>query len=334
MREAGWRLVNADCVLDRRGAADRAAPRRDAARARRGGRRGRGQRPRDDDRPASASPAAARVSRRRQSRCSSGASASAGQRRDAVVDDDEPVARERGDCVRVASAGSPAATARSASRAPLPERALERRLLAQRLVAPAARRAAAPRAGTRRSAARARGTRWRRGRTAPARTTASKLSPVRSCTRRTLVSTGSTSRPKAKLPTAAAVYGPTPGQLGQVVGPAALGDRSRRAVQVDRAPVVAEPLPLDDDVGRRRGGERVDRRPALEPARAARHDAVDLRLLQHHLADEDRVRVGGLPPRQIAPICPEPSEKQLLHDDQPRRAVGHPWQISGRRRMR
>ena len=51
VREAGWRLVNADCVLV--GEEPRIAPHREEMRRRLAGddRRGRGQRPRDDDRP-------------------------------------------------------------------------------------------------------------------------------------------------------------------------------------------------------------------------------------------------------------------------------------------
>ena len=45
------------------------------------------------------------------------------------------------------------------------------------------------------------------------------------------------------------------------------GDLARRTVQVERAPVVAEPLPGADHVRRRRRGERLDGRPALEPSR-------------------------------------------------------------------
>ena len=52
MRAAGWRLVNADCVLVGEEPRIAAAPRRDAAAAVGRGRRGRGERPRDDDRPA------------------------------------------------------------------------------------------------------------------------------------------------------------------------------------------------------------------------------------------------------------------------------------------
>ena len=52
VRAAGWRLVNADCVLVGEEPRDRAAPRGDAPPARGGDRRGRGERARDHDRPA------------------------------------------------------------------------------------------------------------------------------------------------------------------------------------------------------------------------------------------------------------------------------------------
>ena len=68
VREAGWTVVNADCILI--GEEPRIAARRDEMRSRLSealGRR-RGQRSRDDDRPARASPAAARASQLRPSR--------------------------------------------------------------------------------------------------------------------------------------------------------------------------------------------------------------------------------------------------------------------------
>ena len=56
-------------------------------------------------------------------------------------------------------------------------------------------------------------------------------------------------------------------QLGQVVRPAVGGDRARGAVEVQRAPVVAEALPCADRVGGRRRRERL--RPSAS-ARATR----------------------------------------------------------------
>ena len=86
--------------------------------------------------------------------------------------------------------------------------------------------------------------------------------------------------------------------------PASRARRStlRGPVQVDRAPVVAEPLPGADHVGGRSGRERCRRRPALEPREPAGMHALDLRLLQHHLADENRVRILRLPPGRSRPF--------------------------------
>src|SRR5207248_10127208 len=87
-------------------------------------------------------------------------------------------------------------------------------------------------------------------------------------------------------------------------------------------PVVAEPLPLADDLRRRCRGQRFDGRPALEPGLPARDDAVDLGLLRHHLRDEDRVWVAGLAPRQIASETAEPSQKAVFHEEASVRTAG------------
>src|SRR5205823_7608167 len=108
------------------------------------------------------------------------------------------------------------------------------------------------------------------------------------------------------------------GQLGQVVGPAVSRDLLRGAVERKRAPVVAESLPLPDHVCGRSRGERPDGRPALEPALPARHDALHLRLLRHHLADEDRVRVPRPPPREVASVLGEPGQEKLFHWPEPK----------------
>ena len=85
----------------------------------------------------------------------------------------------------------------------------------------------------------------------------------------TFTSTGSTSRAEREARDRVGGVAPDARQLGQVVRPAVRGDVLRRPVQVERAPVVAEPLPLADHVGRRGRRERLDRRPALEPALAS-----------------------------------------------------------------
>ena len=312
MRAAGWRLVNADCVLV--GEEPRIAPHRDEMRRRLagGGRRGRGQRPRDDDRPP-------RLHRpRRGSRRAGGRAARA----------------------RLRSSRSGSTTAPSASSVTSPSRRATRPPRRRPAPRPARPRAAPPRgaAGTsprtatasapartaalaraslgERADAAARHTREADGRAEVEerlRAGAVEARPVRSCTRRTFVSTGSTSRPNAKFADGGRGVRPDAGQLGQVVGPTVLGDHARGAVEVDGAPVVAESLPLDDHVRGRRGRERRRGRPALEPPEVARDDAVDLRLLEHHLADKDRVWILRPAPRKVASVPGIPGEKQLAH---------------------
>lgn len=36
-------------------------------------------------------------------------------------------------------------------------------------------------------------------------------------------------------------------------------------------------------------------------------------LLRHHLGNEDRVRIARAPPREVAPVCSEPGQEQLVH---------------------
>ena len=103
------------------------------------------------------------------------------------------------------------------------------------------------------------------------------------------------------------------GKRRQVVGPAVTRDRLGGAVEIDGAPVVSQPLPLSNHVGCRRCGERLGRRPALEPREVPGHDAVDLRLLEHDLGHEDRVRVARPSPGQVARVGREPLGQQSLH---------------------
>ena len=213
----------------RRGAADRAAPRRDAPAPAGSGRRGRGQRPRDDDRPARLH-RPRRGARRARRRAARAAPTSRRRQRDGAAGDrDEPVARERRHRLVVVRR-APAATARSASARRWRNDPSNARLLARRLVAPAARRArrrerADAAARHAREADRRAEVEQRLGARA-----ASKLSPVRSCTRRTFVSTGRTSRAEGEVgDRRAPCSGPTPGKLGEVVRPAVLGDGPRRA---------------------------------------------------------------------------------------------------------
>ena len=89
----------------------------------------------------------------------------------------------------------------------------------------------------------------------------------------------------------------------------ALHDLFREGVEIARAPVIAEPLPRLADLGGARLGEVDQLRPAgQEPAVEQFHPA-HLGLLQHHLRDQDVVRVPGAPPGEIAPVPAEPAEE-------------------------
>ena len=125
------------------------------------------------------------------------------------------------------------------------------------------------------------------------------------------MSTAASCRSHANEPTAAAVYGPTPGQRRQIGRPAGLGDDRRRPLQRQRAAVVAEPAPQRQHVARRRVRQRVHRREARQPALVVRHHAQRLRLLEHHLAHEQRVRVARRAPRQ-GPAHPLVPRQQRL----------------------
>ena len=112
------------------------------------------------------------------------------------------------------------------------------------------------------------------------------------------------------------------GQRAQAVGrarqlrPAAGrrgGDGRRRALLQPPGPVVvAEALPAPQHVGERRRGETLQVGPGGEPLHEARRHPRHLGLLQHDLADQDRVGVGGVPPGQVAPVLLVPREQPRL----------------------
>ena len=100
--------------------------------------------------------------------------------------------------------------------------------------------------------------------------------------------------------------------VGLVVGQRAAVARDRLArdrVQPARPDVVAERVPGLDDVALGRRGQRLERRIAVEPLVVLRQHAIDLRLLQHDLGDEDVIRIARLAPRQVASVPPVPGEQ-------------------------
>ena len=173
------------------------------------------------------------------------------------------------------------------------------------------------RAGRRRSAARARGRSLApRSKSAWAHSW-SKACPVRSWTRSTLVSRGSTGAPKAKHAIASAVYAPTPGSSvrssGQPDAATACAARCRlTARRLYPSPCQAR---ITSARGAAASASTVGQR--WSQCEVARHDARHLRLLQHDLRDEDRVRVARHPPGQIAPMLGVPVAEQLAHWHEP-----------------
>ena len=81
-------------------------------------------------------------------------------------------------------------------------------------------------------------------------------------------------------------------------------DRACAGVQVTGTRVVAEPGPRGEHVVEGRRGERPHRRKPRHPALPVRDHRLHARLLQHDLADPDRVRIARAPPGQVAAVAP------------------------------
>src|SRR5262249_54006120 len=84
---------------------------------------------------------------------------------------------------------------------------------------------------------------------------------------------------------------------------------ARDGVKASRADVVAKRVPRFDDVRFGRLGERMEGRIADEPFFVLWQHAIDLRLLEHHLRDEDAIRVAGFAPGQVASVLAVPTEE-------------------------
>ena len=92
-----------------------------------------------------------------------------------------------------------------------------------------------------------------------------------------------------------------PGQgieLGDGVGYSALAP-ARDQMEVARAAVVAEARPFAEHRSKGGGGERGQRGEAPHEPLERRCDARRLRLLEHDLGYQHRVRIAGAAPRQI-----------------------------------
>ena len=90
----------------------------------------------------------------------------------------------------------------------------------------------------------------------------------------------------------------------------------RTRVQISRARVVPEPRPRGENIIERRLRERADRRKLRHPAFPVRDHRLDARLLQHDLADPDRVRIARAAPREIS------AHRRVVRDDRARDDLG------------
>ena len=91
-------------------------------------------------------------------------------------------------------------------------------------------------------------------------------------------------------------------------------------MQIAGTPRVAEPLPKPQNLAQRRCSALSRCRKGIEKGDPLRNDSFDLRLLQHHLGDQDAPRVTLVTPRQVAHSGEPPRQHSTGID---RRAV-HP----------
>jgi hypothetical protein len=86
-------------------------------------------------------------------------------------------------------------------------------------------------------------------------------------------------------------------------------DLLRRLLQIPRPRIVAKPFPQLQNTFRLRARQLFNRRKFPHPSFPIRNHCLHLRLLQHHLADMDRVRIAGPSPRQIAFVHAKPGNQ-------------------------
>ena len=87
-------------------------------------------------------------------------------------------------------------------------------------------------------------------------------------------------------------------------------DRLCRALQINRAPIVAEPLPGRDNGARGGIGQGMHVGELRQKGVIFGDDTLDLRLLQHQLGHQNAVGVTRMPPRQVAPMCGKPGQQR------------------------
>jgi hypothetical protein len=105
---------------------------------------------------------------------------------------------------------------------------------------------------------------------------------------------------------------PDSGQLADLIDvpwklPASYCFRGR--MQVAGARVVTEPLPRVQDFRFRGRGQAAEIRKAIQPSIIVRNDGRDLRLLQHHFRNQNRVGITRATPGEVAALPAIPGEK-------------------------
>ena len=115
---------------------------------------------------------------------------------------------------------------------------------------------------------------------------------------------GGVSADAGKLPQRRAGVGETPPVVGD--------DPLRGGVELPGPAVVPQPFPGAEHVGFRRCRELRDGRKPLHEAEEKIDDPIDLRLLEHHLADPGAVGIGPSTPGEITPHPLEPAEEGCL----------------------
>jgi hypothetical protein len=83
----------------------------------------------------------------------------------------------------------------------------------------------------------------------------------------------------------------------------------RQPVQIDCAPIVAQPLPALPHHGRWGGCQIFQGGISCQKAVVVPLHPHDLGLLQHELGDHDVVRIAGAPPGKVAPVPAEPAQQ-------------------------
>jgi len=97
--------------------------------------------------------------------------------------------------------------------------------------------------------------------------------------------------------------------LGREASRTVADDLASQPVEVCRAAVVAEPIPVLAHGGGAGSRQRLQRGEALEKGVIVLLDPSHLGLLEHDLGDQDAIRIARPAPGEVASVPPKPSEQ-------------------------